>query len=318
MSVLMMGFDPPVSKTYFHWIKGMEKVGDAYKILHNPVTDYSPMDDADCYYQTNMLKPKFFAKNRSGTQGNHYQYILNSKKPFIVSESNPFRKYEGWVRFGWWSYKWSDANCNNKNVGDERWKKFQSATNIKIKDWHSPGDNILIMGQKEGDSSLTTLYQKFDNFYDWVLDVISTVRKYSDRPIVVRPHPKNEFRNIGRIKEEILCKNLTNVHLSEHRSKGGNQGGESLDKELSQSHCVITYNSLSGVEAVCAGIPTFALENGSMVWPISQKDLSTIENLNYSIDIQDWKNKIAYTIWNKEEVLSGECWRHLKPVFFKD
>ena len=62
------------------------------------------------------------------------------------------------------------------------------------------------MGQKGGDSSLVKLYEIYNNYYDWVLEVIKTVRKYSDRPIVIRPHPKNEQRNIGRIKQHALSK----------------------------------------------------------------------------------------------------------------
>jgi hypothetical protein len=53
-----------------------------------------------------------------------------------------------------------------------------------------------------------------------------------------------------------------------------------------------------------------------MAYPIAHKDLSQIENLKYDIDLQDWKNKIAYTMWNSKEVHSGECWAHLKSVYF--
>jgi hypothetical protein len=316
MKVIMRGFEPPVSKVYYHWDHGLEKHGDKYEIIHNPVS-YPLVDDADCYYQTNLLKPKHSSKGRDATQGNHYKFILDSEKPFVVSESNPFRKYAGYSRFGWTSYKWTDANCNNSNVGDERWNQYQSATNITIKDWHSPGNNIIIMGQKENDSSLISLYEKYDTFWDWVIEVVLTVRKYSDKPIKIRPHPKNIIRSVRGIKETISRLNIKNVELAEHTPEGGNQGGESLDKELSNAHCVITYNSLSGVESVCEGIPTFALDNGSMVWPVAHTDLSQIEKLNYNMPMQEWKNKIAYTMWNKEEVSSGACWAHLKGVYFK-
>jgi len=316
MKVVMKGFDPPVSKLYYHWERGIEKHGDEYVTISNPV-NYKDLNDADCYYQTNLLKPKHHVKDKSESQGNHYQYILDSQKPFIVSESNPFRKYSGWTRFGWWSYKWTDANCNNNNVGPERWNAYEKSTGISFKDWHSPGDAIVIMGQKENDSSLVKLYDTYNSFYDWVLHMITTIRQYSDRPIVVRPHPKNEARNVGRIHECILSQGIKDVTISNNPSTGGNQGGESLEKDLQNAHCIITYNSLSGVEAVEAGIPTFAMDDGSMVWPIAHKDLSQIESLDYSIDLQEWKNKIAYTMWNKDEVSSGECWAHLKPAYFK-
>lgn len=314
MKVVMAGFPPPVSKLYYQWDQGLEQHGDQYILLDNLI---NVPKEINSFYQTNLLKPKHTTKGRTETQGVYYQYILDSKQPFIVSESNPFRKYEGWTRFGWWSYKWADANCNNENVGFERWNKFVKATNITIKDWNSPGNNILIMGQKENDSSLISLYEKYDSFWDWVLEVIATVRKYSDRPIVIRPHPRNANRGIREIKERILTLNLKNVQLTENISHGGGQGGEPLDKDLANAYCVITYNSLSAVEAVCEGIPTFALDDGSMVWPVTHQDLTQIENLNYNIDLQKWKSKIAYTMWNKQEVSSGECWGHLKQVYFK-
>ena len=53
-----------------------------------------------------------------------------------------------------------------------------------------------------------------------------------------------------------------------------------------------------------------------MVYPLNQGNLSSIENLNYNIPINDWQNKIAYTFWNTEELESGETWAHLKPVYF--
>ena len=55
-----------------------------------------------------------------------------------------------------------------------------------------------------------------------------------------------------------------------------------------------------------------------MAYPVAHTDLSIIENLNYDIDLQEWKNKIAYSMWNKQDVQTGECWTHLKQVYFKD
>lgn len=314
--ITMVGFPSPVSKEYFHWGRGLERHGDRYVLAKDLIEKV--VTQADCYYQTNELKPKFLHGDRMEWHGKYMLHILDSKKPFIVSESNPFRKYPGYLRFGWNSYKWTDGNFNNDNVGNERWLKFEKNTGITIKDWNSPGSKIIIMGQKEGDSSLTRMYkqQGYKSFYDWVVDIVKQVRKYSDRDVIIRPHPKNLTRGIRFTNDAIKKLNLKNVYISENLTQGHSQGGEPLDKDLAQAHCVITYNSLSGVEAVCEGIPTFALDNGSMVWPIAHRDLSKIENLNYNIDLQEWKNKIAYTMWNKEEVSSGQCWEHLKQVYF--
>jgi hypothetical protein len=314
--ITMVGFPAPTSKLYYHWNKGIEKCGDKY--ISAKDLDDSAVKDADCFYQTNEIKPKFLDTNRMSWHGKFMLHIKNSNKPFIVSESQPFREHDGWLRFGWNSYRWNDANWNNDNVDSTRWNRFQKLTNIKFIDWHSPGDSIIIMGQKEGDSSLVKIYQQgYESIYDWICDQIIEIRKHSDRKIIIRPHPRNLERGVKLTTQLIAKLKLDNVAISENLTQGGNQGGEGLDADLAQAHCVVTYNSLSGVESVVKGIPVFALDGGSMVHPIAHHKLSQIENLKYDIDLQDWKNKIAYSMWNKEDVMSGNCWNHLKEVYFK-
>jgi hypothetical protein len=55
-----------------------------------------------------------------------------------------------------------------------------------------------------------------------------------------------------------------------------------------------------------------------MIWPIAHKDISQIENLNYNIDITQWKYDVAYTQWDRMENKTGESWAHLKPLFFEE
>lgn len=312
--IKMIGF-VNISKTYAGFIKGIKRNGDSY--THIQDFDPNTIYDADCFYQTNLLKPKFMGGFRYDKQGSKYEYILNSGKPFLVSESEPFREYGGWLRYGWNSYGWSDGIFNNDNVGPERWNKFQSITGIKIKDWNSVGDNIVIMGQKEGDSALVRLYkQGYKSFYDWVEEIIKEVRKYTDRPIVVRPHPRGSSKGLKQFIKNVS--RFDNVKMSVNQTRGGNQGGIGLEQDLANAYCVVTFNSLSGIEAITRGIPVYALDYGSMVWPIAHTDFSKIEQLNYNIDLQDWKNKIAYTMWNSSEVKNGEMWAHLKPVYFNN
>jgi hypothetical protein len=312
--IKMVAFPSPVSKLYYHWDKGLERHGDS--IIQLTRKDDYKLVDADCFYQTNERKRKFFKGNRVNTQGQYFDYIIDSKKPFIVSESNPFRQYDGWLRFGWNSYKWTEGNFNNDNVDRDRWNRFEQITGVSFKDWNSPGDYILIMGQKEGDSALNSLYAKgYETSYDWILDVVSEIRKYTDRPIKIRPHPRGLVKGMRQIDSKSF-KDFKNVEVSINVKEGGNQGGEGLEYDLKNAYCVVTFNSLSSIEAATLGIPIFALDDGCMTYPIAHKKLSNIENINYDIDITEWQNKIAYTMWNKEDVRTGETWAHLKPVYF--
>lgn len=294
-------------KAVKHITTGIEKKGDSYHLaesINDPV-----VETADAFLQTNLLKPNFVTKDKSEP----YEYILNTKKPFLVQESPNFRKYLnlGYQRLGWWSYKWTEGEFGNSNSPPDRWNKFQQHTAIKIKDWKSQGDKIILMGQKPGDSSLVDLYNAGQSFEDWVDSVIASIRKYTDREIVIRPHPRESRKS--------RLSNITgkNISLSENFTKGGNSGGDGLAADLSQAHCVVTYNSGSAIESICEGIPTFAMHDGSMIWPIAHKQLSQIENLNYNIDITQWCNDIAYTQWTYEEQTKGESWAHLKPLIFK-
>lgn len=287
--------------------RGIEKLGDVFSLLD--FTD-PKINEMDCFLQTNMLKPKF-----GNYRNSIYQFILDSNKPFLVSESPSFRQYPGYNRLGWYNYKWTQGVFGNTNSPNDRWKKFQKSTNIKIKDWHSPGDAILIMGQKEGDSSLLDLYKEYDSFYDWVEKIIKDIKNVSDRPIIIRPHPRNRSGGIKLANK--LTKKFSNITISKNLPTSNSMnGGEGLYEDFKKSHCVVTYNSLSAVEAVCEGIPTFALEHGSMIWPIAHKNLKNIENIDYNIDITQWCNDIAYTQWNRKEHKSGESWSHLKPLVF--
>ena len=296
-------------KAVNHIVGGIHTLGDQYMLADSP-TDLL-VSQADCFLQTNLLKPKFKTLNGDGP----YETILKTGKPFLVQESANFRKHLQYQRLGWYSYKWTEGVFGNENSPPDRWNKFVKETNTYIKDWKSSGDYILIMGQKEGDSSLTDLYDSgVKSITQWIQQTVNIIRKYTDRPIVIRPHPRGlrgGKKGANSIKGE-------NIRVSDNITQGGAQGGDGLDRDIKGAYCVVTYNSLSAIESVCEGIPTFALHDGSMIWPIAHKDLSQIENLKYDIDTTQWCNDIAYTQWNFDEQRRGESWAHLKPLMIKD
>ena len=294
--------------------KGLKRHGDQFKTVK-----YTQADDGDCYIQTNLIKPKVM---RNADRNLAYSYIRDSGKPYLVNESPSFRRHLGWARLGWYSYKWTEGLFGNENSPPDRWNKFESETGITFKDWNSPGDSILVMCQKEGDSSLLEMYEKYDSFYDWLEDLIVDVRKYSDRPIIIRPHPRNKDKGIKLATKLQQKLNDPTITVSQNTDSLGDylsmpNRADGLYQDLAQAWCVITYNSLSAIESVCEGIPTFALNDGSMIWPVALKDLSMIETLKYDTDLTQWKYDIAYTQWTGKEHASGESWAHLKPLVFK-
>jgi len=114
-----------ISKTYRGLINGIEKHNDNLIILDSVP---KKLQDAECFYQTNIAKSKHFISDyHNDTFGVKYNFIKKQKKPVLVSESACFRN-TNWRRYGWNHYGWTSGNFNNKNVDDSRWKNFEKKT----------------------------------------------------------------------------------------------------------------------------------------------------------------------------------------------
>jgi len=314
-NISVFGLKDNMKKKLSGWPEGIRSIGDNFWTAN---ANYNRLDVADCFIQFNILNP--YRSYHRPRRGKSYQVILDSKKPFLVIEEGVFRQFSEYKRVGWWSYKRDKANFNNENADNTRWNEFVNKTGITIKDWHSPGENILIMGQLDGDSSLIEMIESgYETFFDWTIDIIKKIRKHTDRNIVFRPHPKSLINYEEIINE--LNKDYGNITLSQNKTTPldydiTKNGGNSLYDDFKKSHCVITLNSNSAIEAICEGIPVFALDKGSMAYDVAHTNLSEIENLRYDMDLTQWCNEIAYTIWNDEEIKTGQAWKHLRPVYF--
>ena len=357
-------YDSAKTITTFDSLKrGIEKHGDTIVISdRNNIGDNISSPKPDAYYQVNTLKQKHFSED---LQSNDHYLIWKSQLPFLVGETASFRTTKNphnYKRLGWYSYQWGEGRFGAKNCDRDRWNKFVNDTKVKFRDWHDTGDNIVILLQKPGDSSLNALESTKDvvvkrSYLEWVTTLIVNIRKYTDRPIVIRPHPKfsrykynwdilyhvlgmnldlvefldpSILTNLPRRKkhheryfQENLgkdsskkCKDSESYHMNMlgFKIKGVTISDRSLKEDLKNAHCVVTYNSLSSVEAAQAGVPIISLNEGCMTHPIAHHNLEDIEDLRYDIDITQWQNDIAYTQWNEEENASGESWEHLKPL----
>lgn len=256
-------------------------------------------------------------KPQMAHDGRWYDLLSSKGKPVIVMESAVFRqnasdeRKEAYYRFGWHHFLRHKANFNNKNSPSSRWKKIQQEQNITIKDWRNNGEHILLMLQKEYDSSLIELYEKYGDYNKWVEETLETIREHSDRPIVVRNHPRLSPKGI-----ELIINKFPDVKLSKH-SKAHNMshGGKHLAADFEKAFCVVGYTSNSLTESVCEGIPTFCLNEGAMAYDVSNTDLSKIETPNREINRTQWLYDMAYAQWHYTEIKSGKAWDHIKSVY---
>lgn len=275
------------------------------------ILDYGDTDQyqADAYFQINVKK----AKTRLLPE---YDFIAQSGKPYLVCESNIFRKNsysvhhpsQCYYRLGWFHFLRS-GNFNNRNSPPDRWNHIKNLQRLEIRPWAQRDGYVMLALQKPGDSTLNSLYEKFGSYQDWIAYALELINRYTDSPVLIRPHLRSTKLNLKPFLS-------SRVKLSETwHERTIYEGGIGLQKDLDGARAVVAYNSNCLVESTCEGIPSFPLSDESVVWDISNR----IENLNdpdLSIDRTQWLYDAAYMIWNMDELNDGTAWRHLKPVFF--
>ena len=274
-----------------------------FKIV--PWADQDTIQSADVYIQNNILGQKRRGLNK------YYQFILDSKKPFIVTESAVFRRNMiqppnpmAYHRYSWTSYFQDKGDYCNENSPNDRWLRIQKEQRIEIKDWRTNGEYILVILQRPGDSSLVNLIEKHKTYEGFVAHTIQEIKQYTDRPIRVRMHPLRRDRQL-----EIL-KNF-DVEISTNTYGAGLlEGGDGLYEDFKNAHAVVGFNSNALTESICEGIPTFSMCSSSMAWDCSNKSLKLLDQPKL-FDRSQWLNNLGYCQWREDEIAKGDPWFHL-------
>jgi hypothetical protein len=175
-----------------------------------------------------------------------------------------------------------------------RWAKISRELNLNLKPWRTLGNHILLCLQRNGGWSMGGV-----SSIDWMNLTIANIRKYSNRPIVVRAHPGDK-----KIKS-ILKINHKNVSLSTK---------ENLVDDLSGAWATVVYNSSPSVASIIEGVPSFltdSIPQHSQSFEVANTDISNIEN-PVMPDRQKWIERLAMCHWNFSELKSGEAWQFFK------
>lgn len=166
-----------------------------------------------------------------------------------------------------------------KKRPSDRWEML----GIPFKPVRKHGSKILIAAPDE----------KPMKFYDidreqWLTETIETIKKYTDREIVVRERVKSRAdRVITNTLQEALADDV---------------------------HCLVTFNSNAATESVLFGVPAITLSPTHAAMPVTGQDLSQIEKPYYPDrdKIYAWVCHLAYGQFHTNELKNGSAWRMLK------
>lgn len=223
-----------------------------------------------------------------------WDYYRSKNIPILVMEVGVIKREILW-RIGWNGID-NTAWFNNHNCTSSRWDSF----NIDLKPWKTEterGQNIYICLQHTHSQHWPYKYQT----NSWLIKTISEIRKYTNRKIYVRPHP--------RFKIPINIPSNKNVYLQNHA--GIKEPHEVVFKrKLNDAWCIINPSSNPGIECLFEGIPSFTEQN-SLAVPCANHKLKNIEK-PYLPDRTQWVYNLAYCEWSVEEIEKGIPWDHLK------
>jgi hypothetical protein len=142
------------------------------------------------------------------------------------------------------------------------------------------GKNILLAPPSQ---KLLNLYNI--NLDQWLEETVEEIKKYSDRPIVMR--------------------------LKQPRSVRVNE--DTIEMALEQDvHCLVTFSSIAATESVLYGKPAITLGPNAAA-PMCSHSLAEIENPKIPSleEVYAWAKNLAYCQFTEEEMRNGKAWKIL-------
>lgn len=209
-----------------------------------------------------------------------WQEFSNTQRPVIVLEVGMLSRGVTWK-----------MGINGTGLGcypDRDLDPWRPARlEINFRPWRESGDHVLIAMQRT-DSEQWAGMPAGDQ---WLQQTVDTVRQYTDRPIVVRNHPRQA------VTIPAGCQHW------QPQSVAGTYDCFDFDNSIVGAWAVINWNSGPGSQAVIAGVPVFVGAD-SLAAPVGNCNLAEIEN-PIRPDREQWLIKVSHTEWTMDEIVTG-------------
>ena len=209
-----------------------------------------------------------------------WETFRNCNKPVIVVEVGMLRRGSTW-KLG------VNGTGQNAYYGRDLIPGRAAQLRLEAKPWTNSGLNIVIAAQRSDSEQ----WAGQPPTAAWLTETAMTIRKHTDRPIVVRPHPRQRISDIPGCVIEMP------------RPVQGTYDSFDYERCLSTAWAVINHNSGPGSQAVLNGVPAF-VHSSSLASAVGNADLSAI-NDPARPDRTEWLEKLACTEWYLNEIAAG-------------
>jgi len=225
-----------------------------------------------------------------------WDHFKKHNKPVVVIEVG------GLLRNNSWKLALNGINRDadfalDQGYDDKRLKLFNLDN---VQHWSNEGDYIVIAGQ-HGKSEQWKNMPPMDQYFK---NIVSEIREKSDKPIVLRSHPRFRENLHFSISDPQWYKNM---NCEWNVAKKVYQTYDSFDFEdqLKHTHCLYSYSSNAGVVSIINGVPAVVSEH-SLAFDVGSKDVSNL----IRPDRYDWLCKMSYSEWFPDEI--DQQWKRIR------
>jgi len=235
-------------------------------------------DSLDC--DATVIWSQLWAGRMRGNQAVYDQYRAR-KRPVVIIDAGCIQRGHTW-RIS------TDRHGMIAGSGHDAQRRKQLG--MVVDSWRCQrGSDVLIALQRTDSNQ----WQGMPDVDTWLGTVIKNLKQHTDRPIRIRPHPRNR-----------IAYSATDVVIEQPQRLLGTYDSYDFSACLDQAWCVVNWNSSPGIVAALRGVPVF-VGGSSLAAPVANQDFSRIEDPMMP-DRTQWANDLAWTEWTVAEMQRGE------------
>lgn len=210
-----------------------------------------------------------------------YEHYRAQGKPVIIIEIGALYRGTTW-KIAVNNITTDGYYGHTENLDWDRPRKL--GISLAVTAFHRP--EILIAAQHQHSLQVADL----PSIEAWIYKQILRIRQFSDRPIIVRPHPRSVL-NIKLLPSDVV---FEEPHPLKHTY-------DSFDIHF-DCHAVVNYNSGPGIQAAISGTRPI-VDMSSLAYPVSVS-YAELEQ-PYLIDRDRWLVEICHTEYTLNEIQQG-------------
>ena len=158
---------------------------------------------------------------------------------------------------------------------------------LRLDPWKRDGDHVLVACQRSDSEQWAGMLP----VAEWLETTVKQIKAHTDRPVWVRPHPRQRISA------------MTGVFVDTPKKLLNSYDDFDWDRGIQNAWCVVNWSSGTGVRSVISGVPALVGPD-SLAVSVGTTDLSCVVDPPRP-DRRAWFEWMSHTEWLVPEIASG-------------